>query len=115
MGYSKSKPERYAYERTIISHQVRLHYTHPLKKDLALLLGLQFQQLENRFDWSAAVNDYTITLTDTVVQIQINKLTGEQTVVRGDIELTVPAKRTVRHYNTTQLFQIPLPLVKPGR
>ncbi|MCB0584506.1 MAG: hypothetical protein KDD06_04160 [Phaeodactylibacter sp.] len=112
MGYGQSKPERYAYERTIISHQAGLHYTHPLKKDLALLLGLQFQQLENRFDWSAAVNDYTITLTDTVVQIQINKLTGEQTVVRGDIELTVPAKRTVRHYNTTQLFQIPLAIGK---
>ncbi|MCB9263458.1 MAG: hypothetical protein H6558_00380 [Lewinellaceae bacterium] len=112
MGYGQAKPERYAYERTIISHQAGLHYIHPLKKDFTLLLGLQFQQLENRFDWSAAVDDYTITLTDTVVQIRTNTLTGEQTVVRGDVELTVPAKRTVRHYNTTQLFQIPLAIGK---
>lgn len=111
-GYGSAKPERDQNERSITSFNAQLNYIHTLKKDYTLLIGFQFQQLESRFDWSNTIDDYIITLIDTVMQIQTNSLTGQQSEVRGDVEVNVPAVRTVRHYNQTRLYQIPLAVGK---
>ncbi|MCI5080649.1 MAG: hypothetical protein MRY78_03100, partial [Saprospiraceae bacterium] len=112
MGYGSEKPERASHEQNIISFQAQLNYIHRLKKDYTLMIGLQFQQLETRFDWSTALDDYTVILKDTIIQVRTNLLTGQQTEVRGDIEVNVPAVRTVRHYNRVQLYQIPIAVGK---
>lgn len=108
MGYGSTEPERQPYEASLRSFSGQFNYIHTLKKNYTLLVGLQHQQLESRFDWSKDLEDYTITLTDTVLQIQTNTLTGQQTITRGDVELNVPATRIVAHYNTSRLYQIPI-------
>lgn len=112
MGYGADKPERHPYERTLPSYHAQLNYTHTFKRNYIVLIGLQFQQLESRFDWSESLDDYKITLTDTILQIQTNALTGQQSVIRGDVELDATATRIIRHYNRTQLVQIPVALGK---
>ncbi len=111
-GYGATKPERHPYERTITSYHVQLNYLHTLKRDYTLLVGLQYQQLESRLDWSSSLDNYTIILTDTIVQVQSNLLTKKQLEVRGDVEVNAPAMRTVRHYNQTRIYQIPFALGK---
>ncbi|MGK0391278.1 MAG: hypothetical protein ACI94Y_004040 [Maribacter sp.] len=112
MGYGNTETERKDYERTTISYHAGINYIHPLKKNYTLMIGFHYQQLESRFDWSASLDDHTITLTDTIVQIQTNTLTGQQVEIRGDIELTVPATRMLRHHNKIQLYQIPFAVGK---
>lgn len=111
-GYGDTKPERYLQEQTLTSYNAQVNYIHTFKKNYALLIGIQLQQLESRFDWSTDLDDFTITLMDTIVQVQVNLLTGEQSVVRGDVEVNVPATRTVQHYNQTRLYQIPVAIGK---
>jgi len=77
-----------------------------------LLTGLQWQRLESRLDWRTAVEDYQIILQDTIVLVETNSLTGKESKVRGDVTLTVPADRVVRHHNQAQLIQIPLAVGK---
>jgi len=112
MGYGANKPERHPYERTLPSYHAQLNYTHTFKRNYIVLIGLQFQQLESRFDWSIPLDDYKVTLTDTILQIQTNALTGQQSIIRGDVELDATATRIIRHYNRTQLVQIPVALGK---
>ena len=112
MGYRNTVPERAAYERNRISYQAQLNYIHPLKKNFILSIGLQYQQLESRFDYTETLDNYQITLVDTIVQFQTSALTGQQTAIRGDVDLTVQAERIIRHYNKTQLFQIPFAVGK---
>jgi hypothetical protein len=109
-GYGTTQPERASFERSLPSYQAEVNLLQPLGKRWQLLVGFQYQQLESRFDWRNTLTDYTITLQDTVIQRQTNALTGAQTEVRGDVELTVPAERIVRHYNTTRLYQLPIAL-----
>ena len=112
IGYGNNSPERKDYESSLLSYNAQLNYIHPLKNGFSVLIGLQYQQLESRFDWNERIEDYNLTLVDTIVQIQINALTQERTEIRGDVQLTVAAERVVRHYNTTRLFQLPIAIGK---
>lgn len=111
-GYGRTRPERAAFERAILSYQGQFSYVRPLKNNLLLLAGLQYQQLESRLNWNTTIDDYEIILEDTVVQIRQNAFTGGQTEVRGDVTLNVPAERRVRHFNTMTLLQLPVGIGK---
>ena len=111
-GYGNTKPERAEFEQAILSTQGQFSYVQPVKKDLFLLLGLQYQQLESRLNWNTQIEDYEITLEDTIIQIRRNAITGATTEIRGDVTLTVPAERKVRHYNSFSLLQVPLGIGK---
>lgn len=104
-GYSNTLPDRQAFENPLRSYFSQLSYQQPLKKGYSLLLGFQYQQLDHRFDWSAPVDDYVVTLVDTIIRIEINTVTGEENIIRGDVEVLVPAERIVQHFNKTQLYQ----------
>ena len=111
-GYGETQPERAAFEEAILSYQGQFSYVRPLKKGMIFLAGLQYQQLESRLNWSTTLEDYEITLEDTIIQIQRNALTGEETIIRGDVTLTVPSERRVQHFNSFHVFQIPLAIGK---
>lgn len=111
-GYGNTKPERADFEQTILSSQGQFSYVQPMKKDLFLLVGLQYQQLENRLNWDTQLEDYQLTLEDTIIQIRRNAITGATTEVRGDITLTVTAERKVQHFNSFSLVQVPLGIGK---
>lgn len=115
MGYGQTPPERATFEQSLLSYQAQLNYTHPLKKGFLLMAGLQVQQLNSHFEWSTDLENYTIILQDTIIQVQANSLTGQQNIVRGDVELTVNATRNVRHFNQMRLYQIPLAIGKSWR
>jgi len=112
MGTGTRAPERSAFESGILSYQTQFNYLHPLKHNFTLLLGLQYQRFESRFERVFEIEDYEITLTDTIIKKENNVLTGKVTDVRGDATLTVPAERTVRHYNLTEVLQVPFGLGK---
>jgi hypothetical protein len=76
------------------------------------LVGVQYLQLEHQFDWTGTINDYKITLADTIVELQVSSLTGQQTPVYGDVELEVEATRTIQHHNRIQLIQLPVAIGK---
>lgn len=107
MGYGSNKPERHAFENTTVSFHAGLSYARTLKNNFTLNFGLQMLQLESRFELNQDLNNYKITLIDTILEFRVNTLTGETQTVRGDVELNAPAKRMVRHYNTVRLYQIP--------
>lgn len=114
-GYGNSNPERAQYEAPIPSFQLQGYYMHSLKGSYFVMAGLQYQQLESKLSYDNTIQDYKITLTDTVIQVQNNLLTGEQNIIRGDVEEFVQAERRVRHYNKTQLFKASLAVGKHWR
>lgn len=114
-GYGNSKPDRAQYEAPIPSFQVQGSYMKGLKGSYFVMAGLQYQQLESKLDYRNTIEDYKITLIDTVLQVQNNLLTGKQTIIRGDVEELVNAERRVIHYNKTQLFKASLALGKRWR
>lgn len=103
-GYGNDKPERAALEQTLTSFQLQGHFQKALPNNFFIMVGLQYQQLESRFKYNSTIQDFPITLMDTIVQIRNNVLTGEQTIIRGDIELLVEADRKIVHYNKTKLL-----------
>lgn len=111
-GYGQTKPERHAYEQPLASGYAELSYLHTLKGNYILLAGLQYHQLESRFDWGQTIDDYQITLTDTIIGVATNALTGKPSLAYGDVTLSVKAQQTVRHYNTTRILQLPVAIGK---
>ncbi len=114
-GYGNSKPEGAQYEAPIPSFQLQGSYVKGLKGSYFVMAGLQYQQLESKLDYRNTIEDYKITFIDTILQVQNNMLTGEQTIIRGDVEELVKAERRVIHYNKTQLFKASLALGKRWR
>jgi hypothetical protein len=107
-GPGQSMPERERYERPQFSYQIQGHFQQSLKRGYFLMAGLQYQQLESKFDYSENISDYVITLRDTVIQVRNNLATGQQERVYGDVEQTVEAEREVVHYNTSRLLKLSL-------
>lgn len=112
-GYGQNLPENANYEQSILSYYTQLSYTHRFGNNYTLTAGLQYQQLETQLQWSQRIEDYTtVTLQDTIVEIQVSTLTGNSTAVRGDVEVSVDATRNIRHYNQYRILQIPLAIGK---
>jgi hypothetical protein len=112
MGYGNIKPERASFEEALVSFHTQMLYQHTLKKGYFFFTGLQYQQLDSRLRWSTTIDNYQITLEDTIAAVQHNIITGQQQLVRGDVDVEVSAQRNVQHYNRTQLYQVPLAIGK---
>lgn len=112
MGHGTDHPARADFESPLLSWQGGITYLHPLPNQFTVLTGLEWRRLESRLDWSTSLDDYQITLQDTILLVETNILTGRESKIRGDVTLTVPANRVVRHHNHTQLIQIPLAVGK---
>lgn len=114
--YGDTPPENAPYEQTALSYYTQLSYTHRIGNNYTLTVGLQYQQLETQLAWSQRIEDYTtVTLTDTIVEIQVSSLTGNSSEVRGDVEVSVDAIRNVRHHNQYRLIQVPVAVGKSWR
>lgn len=111
-GYGSNKPDRAEYESTLASWLVQSTYSRRFGKNLFFMTGLQYLQLESMFDYNNTIQDYPITLKDTIIQVQNNLITGEQILVRGDVELSVQADQRIRHYNRISLIQAPITMGK---
>lgn len=108
-------PEYASFEQTILSYYGALHFTSEMKKNYFFSLGIQYQQLESRLDWSTTIEDYEVVLEDTIKTILNNLILGEVQIIRGNVTLNVNAQRNVRHFNKIQLYQIPLAVGKRWR
>ena len=113
--YGIAKPERNDFERTLLSFHAQINYVHTFKNGFVLMTGLQYQRLESVFDWQKDLENHTVTLKDTIVSIQNNLITGQQTIKVADIEVPVPATRIVKHYNSTRIYSIPVAMGKSWR
>lgn len=107
-GYGSNTPERASFESSLSSPTLQVQYNRDIGKNYFVLAGFQYQQLRSRFQYSAAIDDYTIQLNDTIVQVQIDAVTGAETIIRGDLDIAVDAERRVQHYNTSNLVKVML-------
>lgn len=107
-GLGDSPREDVQYEKPINSFQLQGFYVRSLKRNYFIMGGLQYQQLESRFKYNYTIQDYTIVLEDTVVQVQNDVNTGQQNVIYGDVEQTVAAERRIVHYNKIKLLKLTL-------
>lgn len=114
-GYGNTSPQRAQFEIPISSFQLQGHYMRSFSRNHFVMLGLQYQQLESRFQYSEAIEDYRIVLEDTIIQVRNNLLTGDQNIIRGDVEQSVRAERRVQHYNKSRLFKVSIGLGKSWR
>lgn len=105
-GFGDSKPANAQYQRTISSFQIQGYYTKYLKADYFVLSGFQYQQLESKFQYQTIINDYPITISDALVQVQNNLISGQYENIYRDVETTVQAQRRIIHYNKTRLFKV---------
>jgi len=109
-GFGSAKPQRQAYESPVMSYGTSLAYMHRFANKIELFIGLQYSKLESRFDYEQKLENYTVTIKDTLVEVQNNLITGRESFVRGDVEVPVDAKRVVRHYNSIEIIQFPFAL-----
>lgn len=72
-------------------------------------LGLAWQQINSRLDYQA-VQPSQVNATNLVLMRQINAVTGDTLLLRGDTLLNATNTRTVRQYNQSTLINIPLAL-----
>lgn len=114
-GYGNTEPERAQYEVPLSSFQLQGYYMKAFRRNYFLMAGLQYQQLESRFEYNSTIQDYKITLKDTIIQVRKNLLTGDETILRGDVEQYVQAERRVRHYNKIQLLKASVGIGKSWR
>lgn len=111
-GDNNTLPSRAKYESPITSYQLQGYYLRSFKSNYFIMAGLVYQQLESKLVFDKTIQDYKIILKDTIIHVQNNSLTGEKTVIYGDVEHTVEAHRRIRHYNKTKLFKISMALGK---
>lgn len=114
-GYGNNMPERAQYETPLTSFQLQGYYMKSFGRNYFVMAGLQYQQLESRFHYNKTIQDYKISIKDTIIQVQNNLLSGQQTIIYGDVEKSVQAERRVRHYNTTKLFKVSAAIGKTWR
>lgn len=114
-GNSRNKPENATYETSLPSLQIQGTFLKAIRNDYFILAGIQYQQLDSKFAYSEIIDNYKITLVDTIVQVQNNLLSGEQTIIHGNVDQFVKAERRIRHYNRTQLFKTSLGAGKSWR
>lgn len=113
LNYNKVVPERDAYEKTILSYHTQLNYTHRFNNNFVFIAGIRYQNLETEFNYSTFIDNYKIIrLSDTIISVKTNAITGQQTRIKGDVDINVSANRRVRHFNRYQLYQIPLSMGK---
>ena len=109
-GFGREQPERAAYETSLLSYQARLSYLRPLGRQWTLMVGVQYQRLESRFERTFDIEGFEVLLTDVVLERENNLITGKVRERRGDITVTVPATRSITHFNATELYQAQLAL-----
>ena len=103
--YNDDVPETANYETPLSSFQVQANYLNHFKNDYFLMAGLQFQKLESRFKYRTTLDDYLVTVEDTIVQVRRDLLTGQNENVYGDIETSTVAERRIIHHNSSNLFR----------
>lgn len=109
-GYGAMQPERAAFERSISSISSQLNYTYTAPTHWTFMTGVQYLRLESEFNFTEQVEDIPVTLFDTIILVQQNAVSGNQNFIRGDVDLLVDGERRVRHYNRTDLIQVPIAL-----
>jgi len=105
-GFSPTKSE--TYEQTRLSYLAHMQYDYFIKSRLFLSTGLSYYQLHSRLDWSDRIYNYEVTLEDIIVKTNYNLLTGETEHEIETVEVEVEADRMVRHYNQSNLIQLPI-------
>jgi len=99
---SKSETELWGY-------QLAANSKYYFKSNLYAAIGLEFQQLNNRFNYENTRVDQ-VEARSALVGIAINSISGDSTFIRQDVLVNVEEKRKVQHYNRHQILTIQLRL-----
>lgn len=105
-SYLSKAPKESKYERALISFQLQATFLKPWRKNYFYAAGLQYQQLESVFEYRENLPNYTVVLEDTIIRVENNLVSGQQTPIYGDVEATASAERQVIHYNRNRMLKV---------
>lgn len=109
--YDESTPEsiaRASTETAIPSYQATFAFKYHLRPKFFVGTGLQFQQLESRFDFEHQQN-IEIENRTTLVGIRVNAINNDSTFIFENHADAIET-RSVRHFNQHRLWNLPLTL-----
>lgn len=106
-GNSSTSQERALYEKALIGNTYSLQFDYRLTSKWSIGTGVMNSKYYSKFNYKEA-DTYQRDKNDVLVEIQVNTVTGDSTLIYGDRMVNVNRERTVVHYNTFQKWSIPL-------
>ena len=97
-------------EKELWSFGYGARYQRNMKYNLFIRVGLDYQRLERRLEWSEIIENYPLELKDVILGYEHNAVNSELIPIIGDTIVYVHAERNVRHFNRSEQIQIPLSL-----
>lgn len=107
-GWGADTPINTSVETELWSFGFGFNYTRKMEKGLLLNIGLHYQMMDRKLEWNDLIEDYSLTLTDTIIGFEHNNITSELSTIVGDTTFVITAERQVTHYNRSEVLQIPL-------
>lgn len=94
-----------SYTAPQVSHQFQGYVQKAFSTSTFMIAAVQFQQLNSRLDYHKTLANYNLILTDTVVQVNRDLVTGQLEKVYGDVNEVITAERIVIHHNASRIFK----------
>ena len=107
-GYSDSEPERSVFENTTVSPCLEIVYSRMLQRGIFFSGGLSYKEMGIQLDYNSGPQTYMETLRDTIASVQVDALTGSETIRRQDVLHSYTAERRVRHFNKFRMINLTL-------
>lgn len=92
-----------------LSYNIQGYFQKALTPSTFIITKLQFQQMNSRLDYQKRITDFNMVLSDTVIQVNRNLITGQIEKIYGDVVIT-EGERIIIHHNTSNLFNFSLGL-----
>jgi hypothetical protein len=94
-----------SYTSPQVSHQFQGYVQKAVGRSTFVMAAVQFQQLNSRLEYHKTLVNYNLILTDTVVRVNRDLVTGQLEKVYGDVNEVTTAQRIVIHYNASRTFK----------
>ncbi len=106
-GNSSASQERALYEKALTGNTYSLQFDYRLHPKWSIGTGVMNSKYYSKFNYNET-DTYERVKNDVLVEIQVNTVTGDSTLIYGDRMVNVNRQRTVIHYNTFQKWSVPL-------
>jgi len=91
-----------------VSSQIQGYFQRDISPSIFVITTAQFRQFNSRLNYKTTITDFNLVLTDTVIQVNRNLLTGELVKIYGDVNELTEAERLVIHHNTSNTYNFSL-------
>lgn len=98
-----------AKETGLLGSFAQVYYQKDIFKNLSARVGLEWRQFNRQLDYQSVANTQ-VHEAGVVLLRKVNVITGDTINVIGDTSVNAVATRTVRHFNQSVAFQLPVSL-----